>query len=183
MALTRAEVVSAALAILDEYGLADLTMRRLAEALGVRAGALYHHVPDKQSLLAGVADAVLIRVPDPVAPWHIGLPAWAWALRAELRQHRDAAEVVATARVTGLAQVDAAAGVARVLREASVPEADAVAAAWLHLVLGHVAEEQARADWRRYGAGASVSPAPDADAAFAVALRLLRAGTADARVS
>lgn len=182
MALNRDEVVTAALAILDEYGLADLTMRRLADALGVRVGALYYHVPDKQSLLAGVADAILARVPAPTAPWGTGLPAWAWALRTELLAHRDAAEVVATARVTGLARVDAAAGVTRVLREASVPNADAVAAAWLHLVLGHVAEEQARADWRRYGSGPSASPTPDADAAFAVALRLLVAGTGSSLV-
>jgi hypothetical protein len=45
--------------ILDAYGLGDLSMRRLAERLGVKAGALYWHVANKQSLLAAVSDEIL----------------------------------------------------------------------------------------------------------------------------
>ena len=51
MALTKRAVVEAAGAILDEFGLADLSMRRVADVLGVQPGALYYHVPNKQSLL------------------------------------------------------------------------------------------------------------------------------------
>ena len=47
--------------MLDRYGLADLTMRRLATELGVQPSALYHHFPNKQALLAAVADEVLRR--------------------------------------------------------------------------------------------------------------------------
>ncbi len=57
----RADVVDRALAVLDAYGLADLTMRRLGGELGVQPSALYHHFPDKQSLLAAVADEILAR--------------------------------------------------------------------------------------------------------------------------
>src|SRR5699024_7723468 len=45
MQLRRHDVLSGAIAILDEYGLGDLTMRRLGAALGVQAGALYWHFP------------------------------------------------------------------------------------------------------------------------------------------
>ena len=62
MSLTRQDVLGAALVILDEYGLADLSMRRLGDVLGVRAGALYHHVPNKQTLLAWVADGILATI-------------------------------------------------------------------------------------------------------------------------
>lgn len=65
MALTRAQVVAAALEILDEYGLGDLTMRRLAGSLGVQPGALYWHVANKQALLAEVADAIVAELPVP----------------------------------------------------------------------------------------------------------------------
>ena len=39
MSLTKADVVRAGVEILDTYGLGDLSMRRLAERLGVKAGS------------------------------------------------------------------------------------------------------------------------------------------------
>ena len=75
MALTRRAIVEAGLRILDEYGLGDLSMRRVADALGVQAGALYYHVPNKQSLLAAVADEILAAQPPadeqvgPIVDW------------------------------------------------------------------------------------------------------------------
>jgi TetR/AcrR family tetracycline transcriptional repressor len=49
--VTRAELLDTALGIVDSDGLDALTMRRLADALGVEAMSLYHHVPNKESLL------------------------------------------------------------------------------------------------------------------------------------
>ncbi len=43
--LTREELLDAALGIVDSEGLAALTMRRLAAAVGVEAMSLYYHVP------------------------------------------------------------------------------------------------------------------------------------------
>ena len=57
----RGDVIDRALAVLDDYGLESLTMRRLAAELGVQPSALYHHVPNKQSLLAAVADEIVRR--------------------------------------------------------------------------------------------------------------------------
>lgn len=65
MALTRSEVVRTATRILREYGLGDLTMRRLARELGVQPGALYWHVTDKQDLLVAVTEALLAALPAP----------------------------------------------------------------------------------------------------------------------
>ena len=69
-----------------------LTMRRLAEALDVKAGALYWHFPNKQSLLAGVADRILgdLRTEEPEDPDE-ALPTWAFELRDVLLSQRDAA--------------------------------------------------------------------------------------------
>lgn len=178
MALSKQAVVDAALEILDSYGLADLTMRRLGEVLGVRAGALYHHVPNKQSLLAALADAILAEVDEldwPAAPpWQDAVAAWASGLRAALLRHRDSADLVATARAMGLAERDASARPTALLADAGLPDAQAAASAsaLLHFVLGHVAEEQARLDWERFGS-AEPSQRRATDQTFAVGVRLI----------
>lgn len=52
--LTRDELFERALAIVDTEGLEALTMRHLAEDVGVEAASLYYHVPNKDALLNGV---------------------------------------------------------------------------------------------------------------------------------
>lgn len=59
MALTQLAVVDTAVGILQQFGLADLSMRRLAKELDVQVGALYWHVKNKQELLAQVAAQLL----------------------------------------------------------------------------------------------------------------------------
>ncbi|MGO1440193.1 MAG: TetR family transcriptional regulator [Brevibacterium yomogidense] len=55
MALTTESVADAAMRILSDFGLGDLTMRRLARELNVQPSALYWHVADKQSLFVLLA--------------------------------------------------------------------------------------------------------------------------------
>lgn len=153
MALTRTAIVEAGLSILDAYGLGDLSMRRVADVLGVQAGALYYHVPNKQSLLAALSDEILATVelpPDDIAlgPW---LSGWALALRAALMSRRDAAELVASSLALGLGSLDpATAGRARLAAE-GVAEPEAGVDALLHFVLGHVMQEQTQAQMHALG--------------------------------
>jgi AcrR family transcriptional regulator len=51
------EIVAAARGILEEEGAEALSMRRIAERLGIRAPSLYKHVPDKQALEAAIISA------------------------------------------------------------------------------------------------------------------------------
>ncbi|WP_185715079.1 TetR/AcrR family transcriptional regulator [Gulosibacter macacae] len=51
-------VIDAALNFADAHGLAKLTVRALADDLGVGAMSLYHHVPNKDALLDALVDAV-----------------------------------------------------------------------------------------------------------------------------
>jgi AcrR family transcriptional regulator len=57
--LDRDRIVRAAVAFIDEHGLAALTMRRLGASLGVEAMALYRYVPGREDLLDGVVDTVV----------------------------------------------------------------------------------------------------------------------------
>jgi AcrR family transcriptional regulator len=60
--LTRDRVLRAAVDLADETGIDALSMRRLGERLGVEAMSLYNHVANKDDLLAGMADTILIEV-------------------------------------------------------------------------------------------------------------------------
>lgn len=67
--LTRDEILTAALAIIDAEGVEALSMRRLANDLGVEAMSLYHHLPGKQALLSGVIELSLrMQAPAPPKP-------------------------------------------------------------------------------------------------------------------
>ena len=63
--LSRESISRQGLAILDEYGLADVTMRRVASALGVAPGALYWHISNKQELIAGIATLIIAPIARP----------------------------------------------------------------------------------------------------------------------
>src|SRR5215467_11312951 len=81
--LDQAQVVRAALALLDEVGLDELTMRRLAERLGVKAASLYRHVRNKDELLVLLGDEISgeIPFPNPSGSWREQLVEAAWNVR------------------------------------------------------------------------------------------------------
>jgi TetR/AcrR family transcriptional regulator, tetracycline repressor protein len=90
-------IVEAALGLLDRVGLEGLTMRHLAEELGINAATLYWYVRDKQELLSLLAEAICreIQPPDPDAVWRVRLETLMWEYRRVLRAHRDAAHILA----------------------------------------------------------------------------------------
>jgi AcrR family transcriptional regulator len=69
--LSRERVLSTALHLADEEGIEALSMRKLAEVLGVKAMSLYNHVANKDDLLDGIVDRVIseIEVPDLRLDW------------------------------------------------------------------------------------------------------------------
>ena len=87
--LTRARVLAAAVGVADEGGIGRVTMRRVADALGVEAMSLYHHVANKEDLLDGMVDAVFAEmVPPPAgAPWREALAEHARATRRAMARH------------------------------------------------------------------------------------------------
>lgn len=142
----RSDVVDHALRVLDTHGLGDLTMRRLANELGVQPSALYHHFPSKQVLLAAVADELLERGarPAPGGTWEEQVLARCLELRDAMLAYRDGAEVVATVHAFGLgAQAPEVALVEAVARSGAEPDlVRAATRTLLHLVFGHTLDEQ-----------------------------------------
>lgn len=185
MQLHKRDVVEAATAILDGYGIADLTMRRLARELDVSPGALYWHFANKQELLGAVADRILGPViADPAAGrWQDRIVTDCRRLRDALLSHTDGAELVSASLAAGQSTV-AADILARITGAAAEAGFDAVhaelaARTVVYYVLGFTADEQSRLQWD--AAGAQIPEdrqvwTQDAGGRFAFGMRLLVAG-------
>ncbi len=87
--LTRDRVLQAAVDLADEGGLDALTMRRLGQALGVEAMALYYHAANKDDILAGIVDLVVreIELPATGGDWKAAIRASAISAHQVLRRH------------------------------------------------------------------------------------------------
>lgn len=87
--VSRAQILTAALGIVDADGLEHLTMRRLGAELGVDPMTVYGHVPDKTALFDGLAELVVAEVvlPERTGDWTRDFRAVARAARAALLAH------------------------------------------------------------------------------------------------
>jgi AcrR family transcriptional regulator len=88
--LTRERVLRTAVALADERGLKELTMRNLAKELDVEAMSLYNHVANKEDLLDGMIELVFSEIEPPAAggDWKAELRTRAVSTRAALLRHR-----------------------------------------------------------------------------------------------
>ncbi len=86
--LSRESVLGAAVRLADDGGVGALTMRKLADRLGVEAMSLYHHVADKEDILDGMVDVVFAEIDMP----HDGSDGSGWrsAMRTRALSARDA---------------------------------------------------------------------------------------------
>ncbi|MEV6345562.1 TetR/AcrR family transcriptional regulator C-terminal domain-containing protein [Actinoplanes sp. NPDC051851] len=87
--LTRERIVDAAVVLLDRDGVTGLTMRRLAQALGVTATALYWHVKVKEDVLDLAFDHIFdeVPLPDPTPDWRADVRALIRAWRDVMLRH------------------------------------------------------------------------------------------------
>jgi AcrR family transcriptional regulator len=113
--LNRERVLRAAVALADEAGVGAVSMRRLAQELGVVPMALYKHVADKEELLDGMVDTVIEEIdpPDPGLDWKNGVRQRILAARRAVLRHpwaRQAIETRTTRSPTVLAYMDSVAG-------------------------------------------------------------------------
>src|ERR671922_764144 len=87
--LSRERLLRGAIAVADAGGIAELTIRSLAQALGVKPMSLHHHVPNKEAILDGVVDIVFseIDLPPTDADWRQAMRRRAVSARTGLRRH------------------------------------------------------------------------------------------------
>ena len=89
--LSRASVLAAAMHLADREGAEALTVRRLADDLGVHPTSLYNHVASKEAILDGVVELLFLEVELPAAgDWRDWVRDLAAGLRGLARSHPGA---------------------------------------------------------------------------------------------
>ncbi|QIS22917.1 TetR/AcrR family transcriptional regulator C-terminal domain-containing protein [Nocardia terpenica] len=149
MGLDRQQVVDAALDLLDEIGLDALTMRKVADRLGVRLNTVYWHVSGKPQLLEAMADRMLLGCTDEPLPepWADRLRELAHRYRRALLARRDGARVVAGTYPAEPCTFRLADAMTATLLDAGIEPRAAAWSVWAiaYYTLGLTQEEQAAA--------------------------------------
>ncbi|MFC4019222.1 TetR/AcrR family transcriptional regulator C-terminal domain-containing protein [Micromonospora sp. GCM10011542] len=96
--LNRDRVLRAAVALADDAGIEHLSMRNLAQALGVVPMALYKHVANKEELLDGMVEVIVGEIDPPTvdAGWKDAVRQRILSARQALLRHRWASHVIET---------------------------------------------------------------------------------------
>ena len=117
--LTRERVMAAAIELADRDGIESISMRKLAQELGVEAMSLYTHVRSKNDLLAGMADTVVSQIPVTAegTDWKASLRQQALAARTVMLRHPWAPRTVEAQAAPGPAALRYINVVLGILRE------------------------------------------------------------------
>ncbi|MCI6206712.1 MAG: TetR/AcrR family transcriptional regulator C-terminal domain-containing protein [Corynebacterium glucuronolyticum] len=134
MHLDRDKIIAAGLEILDTYGLADMTIRRIAGKLNSAPGSIYWHVKNKQELIALIGHAII----DQMDTDQDTTADMLRELRRAMLEFRDGCEVVAAANNSGLVRDD----LIRLIRMPDEDLSETAASTLLSFTLGHVQYEQ-----------------------------------------
>ncbi|MEM9219715.1 MAG: TetR/AcrR family transcriptional regulator [Cyanobacteria bacterium P01_F01_bin.150] len=116
--LSRDRILQTALQLADAEGLEALSMRKLAQVLGVKAMSLYNHVANKKDIIEGIVDRVMgeIELPDIDADWKTAMRGRAISAYQVLLRHPWAAIAIMSGVNVGpaaLRYVDATLGCLR----------------------------------------------------------------------
>ena len=105
--LSRDRVLDVAVALAAREGIEAVSMRKLADVLGVGAMSLYHYVPNKDDLLDGMVDIVFgeIELPPADVEWRAAMRRRARSTREVLNRHRWAVGLMESRRSPGPASL------------------------------------------------------------------------------
>ena len=116
--------MAAALKVVEKEGGDALTMRRVAEEIGVSASSLYGYVANKEELVQLVLEQIMteIPIPGPGGDWQDMLRAWARATLAVFRSHPGVAGLSLGRVPFGPALLNAVERMLSTLRAAGLPD-------------------------------------------------------------
>jgi TetR/AcrR family transcriptional regulator, tetracycline repressor protein len=147
---SQADVVRAAIELLDEEGAAAVSMRAVAQRLGVRMNTVLWHTKSRSRLAELMADAIVagVSLDDLPGHWHARATELVHRYRRALLAHRDGASVVAGTYAAEPATLDLAEALTEALLAGGLPARDAAWTTWslVYFVLGLTTEEQAAPD-------------------------------------
>ena len=122
--LTRDRILSAAMKLADDGGINAVSMRKIAQELGVEAMSLYNHVASKDDIVDGIVDLVAAEIdlaPDN-ADWKAAMRRRVISAHEVLLQHPWAASLWMSSQTFGGARMRYADAVLRGFREGGFPE-------------------------------------------------------------
>jgi AcrR family transcriptional regulator len=113
-------VLGTAIELADADGIEALSMRRLAQELGVEAMSLYHHVANKAEILDAIVDMVVgeFELPPPDAEWKSAIRTAAVSAHAILVRHPWSAPLVLSGSGVSMARLRYMEGILGTLRRA-----------------------------------------------------------------
>jgi AcrR family transcriptional regulator len=143
---SKADVLGAAMRLLEEVGLPDFTMRKLAASLDLQPSAIYWHFESKQELLAEISNTIVAfaKQVDKHSDWRINTASEALAFRDALLAFRDGAEIVSSTLALGLGASDFYERIFTAIEVDDQQLRVAAAESIQFLVLGQVWHEQQR---------------------------------------
>lgn len=148
---TQQRIIAAALELLDEEGLNELSLRKLAAKVNLKAPALYWYFKNKEELVDYMAEAMLASEFAELAPRAVDEPWQDWLvtacqrLRKAMLAHRDGARIVAGAHLypaVTLARLMEIASESLESAGMSDEEVDLIVGTAVHFTFGRVIEEQ-----------------------------------------
>jgi len=164
--VTAEAVVDAALVVIDEEGLEALTMRRLAHDLGVEPVTIYRQLPNKDAILAGVAEKLWREMEPPEdAPsptpggWRAQVRDMWLALNDLMQRHPNAIPIIARGGSYSPSAGEGAAGMVRLFKEAGLTPGEA--AELLHILSACVVGFGFATLWGRHMAAAREAAAAE----------------------
>lgn len=166
------------MAIAENAGFDAITMRGLAERLGVSPAALYYHVANRSALTDLVMDALIARIPvDRPGPWYDRLRAYLVDAQRELLKYAGVGSAFVQQRPSAHV-VDSTQYVFDTLRQAGLSQQDATVGhhALLSLFVGHIllSTRPIGAASTARGAATETDPSATLDAALRLVLDQLR---------
>jgi len=145
-------IIQAALTVLKEEGLDNLSLRKLAHSINMQAPALYWHFKNKSALVDYMAEAILQREYKTIAPrkadepWQDWLVTHMQRLRAAMLAFPDGGRVVAGAKLypaVTLAKINEVALESLISAGVALPTAHCAVVTAINYTFGSVIEEQA----------------------------------------